>query len=500
MRILGPKRTYRFAILLLILIYIGALGLLLWSVISSGYHYVFDADELSHGQVAYLIIHGKRPFVDFFTIYSPLFHWLIAPILSLRGFTFDALLDVRAVMIGLFVIRLVSGAALAAVLFGRLAAIAFVPLLLIDPLTTFNGMQIRPDNLMLTLFVLGLTLTAHGMIKKHTMACISGGVLLGISCIISMKILPIFLPVLGIIVLYDIINRHRGASLHVLAGVALPIATYLLLFLFRGSFSAMIQQSIFDPKTTNDTRLYPVNFGNFYIPGNVYIYGVMGKPLTWIYAWILPSVGFAGAVLAVMSVLQKTKKAVIDIFAVGIACGYPIYVLSLFFIHSVFSQYYLPSSYFAAFFAAAGIALLIHAISAHTTIRWLIVIGVAILITPVGMSAYKNNLYRATMGNREVFSIYRNVWSQIPQNDAVFPGFLYRPMSYPIIFGYSLGDIPQSIKNRYPSVPEVLEYQQIPYVLLDDRSLSAYGPDIESYVKSHYRRISPNVLRRKENN
>lgn len=499
MRTLVPKRIYRFAILLLILLYIGAIALLLWSVVFSGYHYVFDSDELSHGQVAYLILQGKRPFVDFFTIYSPLFHWLIAPVLLLRGFTFDAILGVRAVMIGLFIIRLISGVALAAILFGRLAALAFIPLLLIDPLTTFNGMQIRPDNLMLTLFVLGLTVSARGIIKKHTFVCICGGVLLGISCIVSMKILPIILPVFGMIMLSDLIHRRWGMFLHVLAGAILAVAIYFALFLFQGSFSAMIQQSFFDPKTTNDALLYPVNFGNYYIPGNVYIYGVMGKPLTWMYTLILPFLGFAGSALAVMSVFQKKKKEGLDFFVVGLACGYTFYVLSLLFIHSVFSQYYLPLSFFAALFAAAGIAFFIHAMSAHASTRWVIAMSAAILIVPFGVSAYKNNLFRAAIGNRDVFSIYRNVWSQIPENAPVFPGFLYRPISYPITYGYYLGDIPQAIKNRYPSVPDVLEQQRTPYVLLDDQSIAAYGQDTERYIKSRYTRISPNVMIRKGN-
>ncbi len=470
------------------------LGLLLVSVISSGYHYMLDNDELSHAQVAYLLLQGKRPFMDFFTIYSPVFDWILTPLFVLKGFTFDAIFSARILMITLFFVRLSAGAGILFVLFGPMGALLFTALLLSDPLTTFSGMQIRPDNLMLAMVITGILLLIRSSRRRPLL--ISAGILLGTGAIVSMKILPVLIPVLTILILSDIIDRHPRRIVPLILGLGIPIGLYMGLFASTGSLFPMIRQSVLDPKLTNDALLYPVPFGNFLIPNNLYIYGVMGRPLTWMYAWILPCLGMCGACVTGVTLLMKQKREFRDSLQLGLLTGYVLYTVSLLLVNSVFSQYYLPVSFFSAWFAVSGLMNIFTLIPSARRFRALILVSMAFLLLPVGVSAYRNNLKRATFTGAEAYTRIQRIWSQIPADAPVFPGLLFRPMSIPFIYGYYLGDIPRSIRNRYPSPESILETQETPFVLLDEASLSVYDPAIRSYIDSRYTRVTPDLLMR----
>ena len=140
------------------LIFIAATFLLLLSVLKSGLLYQYDNDELSHTQYAYLLRNGLSPYTSFIMTFTPLFHWFILPIFNILGFNFSAIFVARIIMIVLFLARITLSHLIVRLIFGKLIAYIFVPLQLLDPFTVFSAMQIRQDNLMITVFLLGLLL------------------------------------------------------------------------------------------------------------------------------------------------------------------------------------------------------------------------------------------------------------------------------------------------------------------------------------------------------
>src|SRR3989338_7409031 len=88
-----------------LLIYLFVIFLLLKSVVTAGINYQYDIDELFHVQLIWLYSRGYLPFKDVFSIYSPLFHYLLLPLFRIFGFNFDGIYRVRIIMSVLFLIR-----------------------------------------------------------------------------------------------------------------------------------------------------------------------------------------------------------------------------------------------------------------------------------------------------------------------------------------------------------------------------------------------------------
>jgi len=128
------------------------------SVFYSGYWYTYYGDELVHANTVYLLSRGYRPFTDFFTIYSPLFHYFLLPFFTFFGCTLETIQLSKFVMIFLFALRLLIGYLFVSKVFSKLTGFLFVLILLLDPFTVFSGMQIRPDNLLMLVFFTGFLL------------------------------------------------------------------------------------------------------------------------------------------------------------------------------------------------------------------------------------------------------------------------------------------------------------------------------------------------------
>ena len=135
--------------------------LLAWVAISaavSGYHYQFDTDEFHYAQFIYLYANGLRPYLDVYSSVHPaIFQWLMIPVFLIKGFTtIETLYTGRAVMIILLAIRLVCAWYIIRIIFSKRTAVLFLFMFLFDPFAVFTSMQIRPDNLMLTVYTAGL--------------------------------------------------------------------------------------------------------------------------------------------------------------------------------------------------------------------------------------------------------------------------------------------------------------------------------------------------------
>lgn len=437
--------------------------LLLTTAVVSGYWYVFDKDELGNMHKVYLLAQGQKPFVHFFTIYSPLFHYLLIPTSKIAGWTLETLYNARITMIALFLIRLLLLFGLAKTLFNKNIAILTLIFYLFDPFTIFTSMQIRPDNLMVLFSIASFWLLA---IRSSFWS----GVLMGLSIATLVKIVPA-----AAVTFLMLIYWRRQEVCAYAFGLILAIVLLSIPFAVNGTLPIMMQNTIFDARLTNETLLYPVRLGNFYWAPNIYIFGLDGRPIVWAYVWILPILGFIGA-----SRLAKEKNDIAKLLTGVLVIQWVL----LFFVKSVFIQYYLPITWLFALF---GAYVLNDAFNKRYSTLLLI-----LTVTFFTLGSVQANLGRAKLTTQAqgVEEKLLRRWGQIPQNAEVFPNFVFRPSPYPLLYGAFYGDMPKSILNRFLPVEKVLEEKRVLYVLASESDLTYYSFQTEQYIQSSYQRVS----------
>lgn len=452
------------------------LGLiLLWSIITSGMSYMYDGDEVYHAQLTYLYANGYRPFTSVYVVYSPLYNALLIPVFRATGFTFEALRVTRIIMVILFIVRLLLSYILAKKLFGKITAILFIILLLLDPFTVFSSMQIRPDNLMIVVFTLGLVVLVLARSKWWTIAA---GVLVALAFLINVKIFP-SLMLLILIYIYNSLATKKWRQLRLLTvGCCISFTLFSLYFILTNSFGPMVQQMIIEPQKFLATTVYPTRLGFFFAPDNIYIYGLPGKPLTWIYAWVLPFIGFGGALLQ-----AKEKFSPIRIY---LTLTLVAQWLLLFTLQTAFIQYYTPVNWLFALFGAYAIVSFMKAFKTRRLLYTLSLIAITIAILSLTRVSIEANYARSTMRGSDVVAKFERIWERIPQDSAVFPDFLFRPLGYPMTSGYVIGVRTRELQNRYGDVSDYLEKNHVSFVFRNTYMADYYSPQTNAYIDSHF--------------
>lgn len=486
------------------LLFAVSIAYLLISVLQSGYRYTLDTDELYQAHYTYLLAHGIRPWIDMYiSAYTPVFSWLLMPIFYWLGFVVSTIGFLRYLMIVIFLARIVFVVILARQLSEHRVGLLFIPFLLLDPFTTFAGMQIRPDNLMLLVYTIGLVLLSIGLKLRSKKFLLFAGCAFGVSLVVFIKILP-FLVVLYMCLGYLYLRHRRFREFGALMiGSILPVMVFVFYTLIQGSTLPMIQQVLIDPVTAFSAFKYPVRYGNFHWPDNIYIFGVMGTPPVWIYIWVLPWLAFAGAYHASLEAIGKKTHTAVDIFTCVFAVSLVLYQSMLFFMPGVFIQYYLPLTWIYAYFAAFALDRLLKAVDKKIFIKIFVVCILCVLYAWFLRDSYNNNMTRAGMTSESVYANVEKRLAQIPEDQAVFPNMLFRPLSHPVVFGYFMGlaDLDSRIAGRYPPVEEILAQKRIQYVWLTDSEIKTLSLNAQEYINSQYTRInlSESFMIRKKN-
>jgi len=478
--------TYVFIIVVIILAY---------SVFRSGYHYTFDYDELHHAQLVWLYAHGYKPFLDIYNaVYTPPFEWVIGPVYRLFGFTIQAIQYTRWVMIALFVVRIAAGYLLVRRIFGKLAAALFIPVYLLDPFTVFSGMQIRPDNLMTTIFIAGILFLALGESRRSLRLTFLAGAFISASPLVLLKTAPSVIATAVIFAIYSILRR-QWKNLGVFSiGFLLSPILFSLYFASYGAFGRMIQEVIIESVVSYNTFQFPVQLGFFYAPNNSFIYGLPGKPLTWIYAWILPITAFAGLYHILHTVTGRGAKDKLDSIRIMLCTSLILQWGALFFYPSVFIQHYLPVSWLFAVFTAVCIAEIIAVVRRPLLLHYAVWLTLIVIFIALVRTSYAANLVRAGNDSRDVVNKVNALWQIVPDGTYVFPSVLFRPQAYPDPYGYPIANIAPEVLARLPKIPDALEQYQVPILLLDDYMLRFLSYDDMRYIKAHYRQDKQNPI------
>lgn len=471
-----------------ILLWIVALALipLIYSIVQSGYNYMLDSDELNHIQLAYLYGHGMQPYLDIYnSVYTPLFGWFLLPFFSFMGFTFGTIAFTRYIMIVLFAIRVGASFLVVKHIFGKRVSFLFLPMFLLDPFVIFSSMQIRPDNLMMTVYSVGLLAYVMAILSPTPKKWFTTGVLLATALLILPKILPsIGLLAIGALV-YWWVKKKFTFILPAALGFIAPFLVFILYCLLNGSFNEMVTQAVLEAKAAYSYFPVTIPLGNFYIPNNFFVYGTMGKPLTWFYVWFLPFAGVAGLYTMVMEYLKNRRVNERQTVKLILAASLLAQWGTLFFLQVVFMQHYLPISWLYALFSAVAIDQILTIMGTKVLRIVLFTCFIALIIT-----GYKTNIGRSKADSAYLISTITNRWKQIPEGTLTFPNFLFRPAMYPVTYGYFVGNVPPVILNRLPSITARLEQYKVPYLLIDSYLMSKLPVDVQDYVNQKYDHVS----------
>ena len=463
------------------------------SVIKSAYYYQYDIDEFYHVQRVYLMASGFKPYVSFYFIFTGIFHKILVPLFLFFGFSFATLGKARIFMVLLFAVRVFLSALLINKVFSRRTALLFVPLFLFDPFTVFSSMQIRPDNLMMTVYTLGLLIFVIGFFKSSKSLLFLTGAVLGLSFLILIKITPQLMVFFVIYGIYCILNREIKNFIFLLNGFALTLICFFIYHLSNGSFLSMFRQVFVSSFTLSNLITNQVHYGFFQQPNNGFIYGLMGKPLTWVYAWILPLLASAGAYLFLSKKIDQKKQFIQKILIVSLVVQY-LFLLNL---NTAFIQYYIPFQWLLALFAAVLLDDFIFKKFTSGFFHQLIKGGFFLLFMILVYVSVKANNARAMFRSEYQFSQFARVWSKVPQDAAIFPSILFRRIAYPITEGYNQEDYNKfysSVKNTLPSYIDSFEKNKVPYLLINDSTkFYALEPGLDNYVKDHYQKVDNQI-------
>lgn len=471
------KYNFKFKFLFKILfgfIYVVGLVILVRSVVISGFRFQFNADEVFNANTVYLMTKGFKPYVDFYTVYSPLFHWFLTPVFWLMGFNFEAISVARIVMIFLFFVRLILMFLLVSRVFGRRVGYLFVPLYLMSPFVVFSEMQIRPDNLMMVFYTIFLLLMSY---ERFFLS----GVLFALTVLINIKIAP-SLVAFGLVFLYFIFQKKRFSRLLVfINGVCLTFLVFFAYFFLKGYAGQMFLHVFLDPVRLNNSIPYPTWLGYFYF-SNPTIYGLDGKPMNWIYSWSLPVFAFAGAYQSVVASTLKNSGLVKTILFLALIFQW----VSMLFINSVFIQYYIPLNWLYAVFAAYLINDLLSKINGLVLLQKILLISFLILFIFLYKSSVEGNLARAKITSDPIIKEVKESWKMIPEDSPAFPNVIFRRPIYPVLWGSTFAPY---MRERYPPAYLAIEKYKIPTLVgLNDEYFSYLDSESQQYIQNHYQR------------
>lgn len=412
---------------------------LIVSIFRSGFNYQFDIDELYFAQRAFLFSHGLRPYVDVYLLtYTPVFDFIMMPIFKFTGFSFAAIYAAREVMMGLFIVRFVVLFLAVKKLFNLKIASLFIVLVLLDPFLVLTGMQYRSDNLMLTLFSLGLYVSVVAWERKNSFLFLCSGIFFSASVITLYKLVPSVIPIVLLLLFFLWKARKRNLILPFIGGLAIPVLGFVLYLVTTGVFVTAFQQLVSDTWHLYRHFNYPIPIYFLYRPDNFPIFGAAGKPITWFYSWLLLGLGIAGFSQFLTQAFESKHTEHKNPIRLSLLIILPLQWGALFLLDSVFLQYYMTVNWLLALFAALFIFNIYNTVAKNYLIASSFTVLVTGLLLLTSIRSIQYNIARSKITSTNLIASYQSRWSQIGENQHVFPGFLFRLHDLPDTVRYAI--------------------------------------------------------------
>jgi hypothetical protein len=195
-------------------------------------------DDIEHLHSAWLMVQGQQPFLDFFQKQSPLFWWMLAPVVQLSQGSLSA-----AVFLGRGMMLLVLASSVWAVTLlarqccqHRRYGVAAVVITLASPVLLYNLLVIRPDGVMVALLLWALVAVSRHLGRRSQSSLFVAGVLLGLASVLLLKAVPVAVAMAAVVAWFDMTQGQGGArrviaSQGLLLGGGLTIVVPFLLLL-----------------------------------------------------------------------------------------------------------------------------------------------------------------------------------------------------------------------------------------------------------------------------
>lgn len=441
-------------------------------------------DEFSQLHFVYLLSHGFIPFTDFFNIYPPLFPVLLVPVFKIAGDSFLVLTLSRVVIFIFFLLMLVAFFGIMKLLAGKESALAAVVLAGSLPMSIEKSIEIRPDNLMLPLFLLGIF---------FYMKALGGGkvsyyFLSGASMMLSFLVLPkiafsIFGFVLGAIAL-SIFNKHYLKKINInapyfIAGSLTVFFFYSLILLKYGIFTQTFISSVKDAHLiVSNIRFMGGTTPLYWLTPTAFVYGSY-KGLSWYLNFVIIGLALIGFI-RVLWKFFKTHKITQDIILLIPT------ITSFIFLYTVqvaFLQYLLPLLAFFPFFIILGLKLMPKS--------RLITLVLMVMMTLAMWQSWQNKKIKTDKQDREFINYVLTNTSSEDKFWGENAGYIFRKDGYPVYYDFqSL----LKVYKRYPPIIASLEKNNTKYLLLNSSALMNYTwpydqyelRDFVDWVKNNY--------------
>ncbi len=216
---------------------VGMIILLAWTA----WVRAFNADEFQHLEMAWLIATRAVPYRDFFEHHTPLYHFLISPLLSSRNVMTDGddairlVLEIRVMGVALCACILMLVSIITRKIAGQTEALFASALLVTSVVFIETGVEIRPDQLgALLLLISTLSLMLARVSSKWRWYLVLSGAAVALAVLTTQKIV---LAVPGLAATFFIIFAQRRMPAHhlvqgcgIFAGSAVMAAVPVLFY------------------------------------------------------------------------------------------------------------------------------------------------------------------------------------------------------------------------------------------------------------------------------
>jgi hypothetical protein len=452
----------------------------------------FDVDEFTHIHWAVQMMRGERPYIDFFTFFTPGFYWFLTPMLNIFGSSTTLFLASRVVGFFIFVGLLVS----LGIIFGKTRGYrwALLPLVLLSfvPMPYDKFLEVRPDNLAMLLAAGGLLFQIIALSEdSRSRNWFLSGFLYALSLVVLVKMLPFAVVGIGIFLL-DVVATKRIRWSFVL-GFFLPLGFLLGWLLSLGDTKTVLYSLSRMPLETNTIGKYAIMEPHLFFFPNSSFYGGWGltkglllNHTIWVIGLIM---GVYRLFTPYITADGQRKKALVELLMAGM------FILSVFgyvqFFPLKHSQYLIPIAFFVAYYCADGLILIARAIRSKMSVMMVILllaVGSYCLYLATGEVNKPKLMLKNSVQMGELQQLEHII---SPQEEVLdLDGrLIYRKNPY-YICCLSMGLFVRFMSRPPEALYRVLEDRKVPYIYQGEsgRLWELGGEDI-SYIQSHYESV-----------
>lgn len=460
----------------------------------------FDADEFTHLHWAAQVYRGERPYIDFFTFFTPGFYWFLAPLYGFFGFGAELFQAARLAGLLLFVGILGCLVALFGWLRGWRWSLLPALLLAVLPMPYDKYLEVRPDNLATLLGMAGVCFQVVALTKggKQPGWWILSGIFYAVAVVVLVKMLPFLAVGLVVAGLYFFSSFKPGRAFRLLmyfgVGLVAPLGLTGLWLLSLGSWGQVWYSLTRMALEANKVGLVMIMEPHlFFFPNNSF-YGGTGYTLGFIFNHLVWVVGaLVGTVRLLTPYIggQGKKELVWSEILLG-----GIFFLSVVSYVAYFplkhSQYLIPIAVFICFYAADAAAFWLeqswYRLGGWGLVGGLVIGGLAIVQVTVSVNSPKLG-WTHEIQMRDLGRLQQLVTSETPVID-LEGRILWSRSVYPVCC-LSLGDFVGFLSRPPEPLAASLRRRPAKYIWQGETG-RLYGlpqADLE-YIKDNYRPVT----------